>query len=139
LFEGLYQSELANRYHALEFPGNRVERERPLYGRDNRLRCSRDSTDVYSRNRTPNLLPDSLHPTDMSSKEIKTDANQNASTADYRKYPKGPDFKLIVLLFCLTIVACLVVGWLLLRTNPRLVPDAHGPRPPQGSTHASPQ
>jgi len=71
----------------------------------------------------------------MSSKEIKIDTNENASTADYRKYPKG----LIVLLFCLTIVACLVGGWLLLRTNPRLVPDAHGPRPPQGSTHASPQ
>jgi len=75
----------------------------------------------------------------MSSEDNKIDTNQNVSTADYRKYPKGPDFKLIVILFCLTIVACLLGGWLLLRANPRLVPDAHGPRPAQGSTHASPQ
>jgi hypothetical protein len=37
----LLDTELAIRYRALEFAGNRVERERPLYGPDNRLRSGR--------------------------------------------------------------------------------------------------
>lgn len=48
-------------------------------------------------------------------------------TADYRKYPKGPNFGLIVGLACAALLIVLFGAWLLLRSDPRLVPKAHGP------------
>lgn len=80
-----------------------------------------------------------MHRMGMSSDDIKTDTEHHVSTADYRKYPKGPNFKLIVVLACVALLVILFGSWLILRMNPRMVPDAHGPRPAQGSTHASPQ
>lgn len=58
-----------------------------------------------------------------------TDRKGKDPTADYRKYPKGPDFKLIVALFCVTILVVLLGGWLFLKINPKVVPSAHGPQP----------
>jgi hypothetical protein len=75
----------------------------------------------------------------MSNEDLETGKKFHASTADYRKYPKGPNFNLIVALTCVTLLVLLFAGWLLLRTNPRLVPKAHGPLPAPSATHASPQ
>jgi hypothetical protein len=54
---------------------------------------------------------------------------QPTSTADYRKYPKGPNFLLIVILFVVTIVIVGICAYFVLRAGgtkliPK-VPDKH--------------
>jgi hypothetical protein len=52
------------------------------------------------------------------------------STADYRKYPKGPNFLLIVILFVVALFALLFGAWLLLSdTGKKLIPGRHDPHP----------
>jgi hypothetical protein len=56
--------------------------------------------------------------------------NEPTSTADYRKYPKGPNFGLIVILFGVTIIVMLFGAWLLLSdTGKKLIPGRHNPHP----------
>ena len=65
----------------------------------------------------------------MDNRDRPTQLTRPDPTADYRPYPKGPNFKLIVALFCITILVLLIGSWWFLRENPRVVPDAHGPQP----------
>lgn len=58
---------------------------------------------------------------------METPDRRTNPTADYRKYPKGPNFGLIIGLFCATIIIVLFAAWLFFRSDPRLVPKAHGP------------
>ena len=61
------------------------------------------------------------------------------STADYRKYSKGPNFGLIVVLFAITIVVVLALGVLFLKTPAGGKADPHGPNPkPNSSLHFAP-
>ena len=60
-------------------------------------------------------------------------------TADYRKYPKGPNFGLIVGLACAVLLIVLFGAWLLFRSDPRLVPKAHGPLGPQQHQQRAPE
>lgn len=55
--------------------------------------------------------------------------DQTGATANWRKYPKGPNFGLIVGLSCVTLLVILFGAWLVFRMNPRMVPNAHGPQP----------
>jgi hypothetical protein len=67
------------------------------------------------------------------------------STADYRKYPKGPNFLLVVILSVITILVFLVGAYLLLSEDGRkLLPGLHHnphptsyTRPPASSTMAA--
>ncbi|WP_263384013.1 hypothetical protein [Granulicella arctica] len=52
------------------------------------------------------------------------------STADYRKYPKGPNFLLIVILFAATIlVFCVGAFFFLSDTGRKLLPRLHQSHP----------
>jgi hypothetical protein len=61
-----------------------------------------------------------------------SDANQAQTTgagddptADYRKYPKGPNFLLIVILACVVLLLVMVAAVLFLRTDGKKVVPAH--------------
>jgi hypothetical protein len=77
---------------------------------------------VISRNEAagPILNRCSLHPTGMT---------QPTSTANYRKYPKGPNFLLVVILSGVAIIVIFLCAWLLLRSEGKKlvpkVPDKH--------------
>lgn len=60
-------------------------------------------------------------------------------TADYRKYPKGPNFGLIVALFAITIVILLALGILYFKTagGKKGIP-AHPNPTPNASLRADP-
>jgi hypothetical protein len=63
----------------------------------------------------------------MTNPESTTDPK---STADYRKYPKGPNFLLIVLLFAGTILLfCIGAFFFLSDTGRRLLPGIHKSHP----------
>ena len=55
--------------------------------------------------------------------------SQPTSTANYRQYPKGPNFRLIVILAGVIMLVIFVCVWLVLRTEGRKmlpkVPDKH--------------
>ena len=52
------------------------------------------------------------------------------STADYRKYPKGPNFLLIVILFGITILLfCVGAFFFLSDTGRKLLPGLHQSHP----------
>jgi hypothetical protein len=56
--------------------------------------------------------------------------NEPTSTADYRKYPKGPNFGLIVALFVVALFAIIIGAWLLLSDKgKRLLPRTHDAHP----------
>ena len=56
--------------------------------------------------------------------------NEPVSTADYRKYPKGPNFLLIVVLFAVTIVVILLGAWFLIGDKgKKLLPGRHTDHP----------
>jgi hypothetical protein len=51
-------------------------------------------------------------------------------TADYRKYPKGPNFGLIVALFCVTLILFFVASLFFLHADVRhLIPGRKHPNP----------
>jgi hypothetical protein len=61
--------------------------------------------------------------------------SEPTSTADYRKYPKGPNFGLIVVLFGITIIVILAGAWLLIgRKGKKLLPEAHTSHPTSQET-----
>jgi len=64
---------------------------------------------------------------------------QTGATANWRKYPKGPNFGLIVGLSCVALLVILFGAWFLLRMNPKMVPDAHGPQPASKSLSTPPK
>lgn len=70
-----------------------------------------------------------LDPDPDPARATNSDITNTNPTADYRPYPKGPNFGLIVGLFCATILIALIAAWLVLRSHPRMVPEAHGPQP----------
>jgi len=55
--------------------------------------------------------------------------SEPTSTADYRKYPKGPNFPLIVVLFVVTIFVAFICAYFVLRAGGKKmlpkVPDKH--------------
>jgi heme/copper-type cytochrome/quinol oxidase subunit 3 len=56
--------------------------------------------------------------------------SQPTSTADYRKYPKGPNFGLIVFLFCATIIIVAFAAYFVLRASgKKLLPGKYNPHP----------
>jgi hypothetical protein len=56
--------------------------------------------------------------------------NNQDPTADYRKYPKGPNFLLIVVLASIAIIVLLIAGVLLVGGHGRsLVPHRPNPTP----------
>lgn len=61
----------------------------------------------------------------MSDQEISPER-----TADYRKYPKGPNFKLIVALACVVLLLGMVAAYFFLRSDARrVVPHQANPEP----------
>jgi hypothetical protein len=51
-------------------------------------------------------------------------------TADYRKYPKGPNFLFVVLAFCITILVVIVLAYFVLGWDVRkLLPHRPNPQP----------
>jgi hypothetical protein len=63
--------------------------------------------------------------------------SQPDSTADYRKYPKGPNFTLIVALSAVTILIVLAAAVLFLHKDATKV-DPHGPNPKPNSFYQPP-
>ena len=56
--------------------------------------------------------------------------SEPTSTADYRKYPKGPNFGLIVILFVVTIVLVGIFAYIMLRIEGRkMVPKVSRDHP----------
>ncbi len=55
-------------------------------------------------------------------------------TADYRKYPKGPNFSLIVVLFAIVIVVMLALGVLFFHTKAGKKADPYKPNPTPNSS-----
>jgi hypothetical protein len=56
--------------------------------------------------------------------------SQEDPTADYRTYPKGPNFGLIVALFCVTIILIFLGAFVVLKINGRhLMPHKPNPQP----------
>jgi flagellar basal body-associated protein FliL len=55
-------------------------------------------------------------------------------TADYRKYPKGPNFTLIVVLATVVLLAIMVAAVLFLHKDAGKV-DPHGPNPTPNSLY----
>ena len=53
-------------------------------------------------------------------------------TADYRKYPKGPNFLLIVILSCVVLLVVLAVG-LVIVNHEKKTEKAHTPEPTPNS------
>lgn len=50
----------------------------------------------------------------------------NDPTADYRKYPKGPNFGLIVALACVAGLLCLLLAYFVIRSDGKhLIPLQH--------------
>ncbi len=71
---------------------------------------------------------------------------QPTSTANYRKYPKGPNFRLVVILSGIVMLAIFLFAWLLLRSEGKKlvpkVPNKHPtsrmvPFPPPSNSPAS--
>ncbi len=60
-------------------------------------------------------------------------SNENP-TADYRKYPKGPNFGLIVALSAVFLVIAMIAGVIFLHFNARKV-DPHKPAPEPNSLY----
>ncbi len=59
-------------------------------------------------------------------------SNPNDPTADYRKYPKGPNFLLIVILASVSILVIVAIAIFVLKDRgQKLVP--HGPNPTPNS------
>jgi hypothetical protein len=53
---------------------------------------------------------------------------QPISTANYRKYPKGPNFTLVVFLSGVVMIVIFIAAWLLLSDKARqLLPNWHKP------------
>jgi hypothetical protein len=65
-----------------------------------------------------------------SARIISCMSDPNDPTADYRKYPKSPNFLLVVLAFCLTIIAVLLLAYFVLGWDVRkLLPHRPSPHP----------
>ncbi len=55
---------------------------------------------------------------------------QPTSTANYRKYPKGPNFLLVVILSGVTLILVGIAAWLLLSSEgKKMIPKADAPHP----------